>query len=90
MPDLDYSKLSNDNVLKAYEAAISNTYRFAQFYGNSFVAILFLFGAKISTSGNILENWKIIIIFLTALCILFIAHRSQISGTYSTLKDILS
>lgn len=89
-PNLNYSKLSNDNVLKVYEAAISNTYRFAQFYGNTFVAMSFLLGAKIYSSANILESWEIIIIMLVALIILFIAHRSQLSSTYSILKEILS
>ena len=89
-PSLDYSKLSDVNVLNAYEAAISNTYRFAQFYGNMFVAILFLFCAKFYTLSNLLESWKIIIVVVITLVILFIAHRSQISATYSTLEKILS
>ena len=87
---MDYSKLSDEKVLKAYEAAISNTYRFAQFYGNTFVALFFLVGAKIWVTDILLANWLIAIIVVIALVALFIAHRGQLSGTYSILEQILS
>ena len=87
---MNYSKLSDENVLNAYAAAISNTYRFAQFYGNMFIAILFLFGAKFYNSGSLIESWEIITVAVITLVILFIAHRSQISATFSIIKDILS
>lgn len=89
-PDFDVSKLKDEKALKAYEAAISNTYRFAQFYGNTFVALLFLTAARAWATGGLLTNVPVVVIVLIALVVLFIAHRWQLEQTYSTIQKILS
>jgi hypothetical protein len=90
-PPFDFSKLkSDDKVLKAYEAAISNTYRFAQSYGNTFVALLFVAVAKTWAAGGPLAGGPVMIVIGISLIVLFIVHRQQLRDSYATIGGILS
>ena len=89
-PTLDWSKLSDANVHAAFREAINNTYRFAQFYGNMFVAFFILIGFRIYRSILVENGWPTTIIFIVALVCLFIAHRKQLGQTYETLSKILT
>lgn len=88
--DLDYSKLANKETLAAFNEAISNTYRFSQFYGNSFVALTFLSLQKLIVTANLQKDWAIIVVMIVSLLVLFFAHRNQLRETYKALSQILS
>jgi len=89
-PDFDYSKLTDPNVLKSFEATIANTYRFAQFYGNAFVALLFLTAARAWGSGTLVVLNPVFGIIVASLVVLFVAHRQQLTQAYQTIRDVLT
>ena len=89
-PNLDYSKLTNENTLGVFNEAIANTYRFAQFYGNMLVSVVLLLLAKLWFSSDILDQWLVFAVMSLAVLVLFIAHRSQLDETYKKLGQILT
>lgn len=88
-PKFDFSKLKDPNVLKSFEATISNTYRFAQFYGNAFIALSFLAVMRAWGSGTLGYKKPVFVIIVASLIVLFVAHRQQLRQTYETIGEIL-
>lgn len=87
---LDYSKLSNADTLSAFNQAIANQYRFAQFYGNTCLAVLLLLVARVAFSPWSWADWNVLLVAVATVVVLFLAHRKQLSDTYATLERILS
>ena len=87
--DLNWSKLS-DKKTAAFDRAVNNTYRFAQFYGNMFIATLILVASRIITFSIAGNGWPTTLILVVALFCLFLAHRYQLRQTYNTLNEILT
>ena len=82
---LDFSKLKDEHTLNAFNAAIGNTYRFAQFYGNMAIAIIVYAVFESRHSGMS----GLIFVLLLLFVILFWSHRSELANTYSTIGQIL-
>ena len=82
---LDFSKLKDEHTLNAFNAAIGNTYRFAQFYGNMAIAIIVyaVFEARHSGMSSLL------FVHFSLFAILFWSHRSELANTYTTIGQIL-
>lgn len=89
-PPFDVSKLKDPSVLKAYEASISNTYRFAQFYGNAFISLSFLAAMRAWGTWTVGASKPVSVIIVLSLIVLFVAHRQQLRQTYRTIGAILS
>ena len=87
-PALDYSKLAEENTLAAFNEAIANTYRFAQFHGNMFISMLMLAASKFWFRLN-LAQWPLYVMLGTTLVILFFAHRRQLGQTYEKLGQLI-
>ena len=82
---LDFSKLKDEHTLNAFNAAIGNTYRFAQFYGNMAIAIIVydVFESRQSGVSSLL------FVHFALFAILFWSHRSELANTYMTIGQIL-
>ena len=82
---LDYSKLKDEHTLNAFNAAIGNTYRFAQFYGNMAIAIIVYSVFEFFHSGMSSLHFVHFSLFV----ILFWSHRSELANTYTTIGQLL-
>ena len=90
-PDLNYRALTDRAVLGAFKEAVANVYRFSQFYGNMFVALLLLtilkFGLDLS---SICAQPALFALSLAGTVVLFLSHRRSLSQTYSRMTEILT
>jgi len=90
-PDLNMERLKDANVRAAYEQAVSNVYRFSQFYGNMFVSVAGLIVLKFGVDSNLIsKQWELFVLMFAAAVILFISHRRGLAETYKTISKILS
>ena len=89
-PTFDFKKLNDPNVLKSFEAVISNTYRFAQFYGNAFIALSLLAVLRAWSTWTLGMSKSVFGIIVLSLVVLFVAHRQQLKQTYEKMGLILS
>jgi hypothetical protein len=70
---------------------VANVYRFSQFYGNMFVALLLLTVLKWGLSPSQIAGQRaLFVLALMGTAILFLSHRRSLSETYSRLTDILT
>jgi len=89
-PTLNYRRLGDPAVLAAFKEAISATYRFSQFYGNIFVALLVFLVAKYAVDpAQIVANWPLFILTCFATVVLFVSHARALKETYQRLSEIL-
>ncbi len=88
-PGLRYSKLNEESVLSAFKEALANTYRFAQFYGNMFIALVFLILARFHSPASVVSEPILFSLLLGTLVVLFFSHRTELRNTYSVLEQIL-
>ena len=89
-PDLDYSKLKDKETRNAFKEVISNRYRFAQFYGNTLVALMFFGALRVASYDSPpLSRW-VSVLLAGALLVLFVQHRRSLAETYTDLKKVLS
>jgi len=89
-PDLDFSKLTEEHTLKAFNEAIANTFRFSQFYGNLLVGIVLLLAGKCWSKFDLTNEWLVYSILVITIMVLFLSHRRALDQTYKTLEKILS
>ena len=89
-PSFKYSSITDPSVHEAFKDAISNTYRFAQSYGNMSMsfAIFLLFKYAIARH-SINAQLSIFFIICTIVIILFICYRSYLRTTYEAIDEIL-
>ena len=78
-PSLDYAKLTDKETRAAFDESIANTYRFAQFYGNLFIAMSMLTITTVSFGSSKL-HWSLYVTLLATLLVLFFAHRGQLES----------
>ena len=89
-PTLDFSRLAEEGKLNAFNEAIANTYRFAQFYGNMAVSVVLVLIGRLMQDEKPQEDLRIYVVFCLTIVVLFLSHRKQLEQTYSTLGKILS
>ena len=89
-PTLDYSKLTDEHTLNAFNEAIANTFRFSQFYGNMFVAMALLLAGKCWSGFDPKNEWLVYSVLAITIVVLFCSHRRQLDQTYKRLAQILS
>ena len=86
---VDYSKLTDEHVLSAFQAAISNVYRFAQFNGNMFLGLAFLLVARsCDQPSKVIQGWPITALLVVCLIALWFAHKSNLEQTFEVLNQI--
>jgi len=88
--EIDYSKLADKDKMEAFKGVIENLYRYTQFYGNMFVSLLVLIGARLFSAPQSAILTAVNILLLVALIVLFIAHRRSLGQTYLRIGQILS
>ncbi len=90
-PPLNYRALTDTTVLGAFKEAVANVYRFSQFYGNMFVALLLLTVLKFGLGpSSIRAQSALFALSASGVVILFLSHRRSLSETYSRLAEILT
>ncbi len=86
----DYRSLTDPEKRAAFSEVVTNKYRFSQFYGNGFLALLLLVGLRTYAGISPFANWALLALFTLALAVLFAQHRGQLSGTNEAVRQILS
>jgi len=87
---IPYNKLNNKNIT-VFKEAIANTYRYYEFYGNMFIALLSLLVSRCFYYTPFLINInKINFIIIALLFFLFFASRDSLKRTYPTINSILN
>jgi hypothetical protein len=87
---LDYSKLKDPSVRDAFTAAVENTYRFAQAYGNMAVSFFCLLFLKYGPGGtDFRTGYLLFLIILGVVVVLGIYHRNYLKISYQVLNNIL-
>lgn len=89
-PDLDFSQLKCEQTRAAFSEAVANTYRYAQFYGNTMLAVVCLALAKLYNDRSWAGQAGLYFALILGAVILFCAHRAQLKDTYRTSRQILS
>ncbi len=90
-PELKYRALTDAAVLGAFKEAVANVYRFSQFHGNMFVALLLLTVLKFGPEPSSIRTQPVLFaLSVSGAVILFFSHRRSLSDTYSRLTDILT
>jgi hypothetical protein len=85
----NYGKFIEKDRKSALEDLIANKYRFYQFYGNTMVALLFLFIARFNYA-NAWEKRGLLIINVLAVILLFLASRDALKDMFNTYLSIVA
>lgn len=85
-PLLDFSQLQER--LSAFDLAVEHYYRYYQFYGNTFVALPFLYGCRLAVDGGSVFGWSTLG-FLVLEVVLFAASRDSLRRYYSRASQLL-
>jgi hypothetical protein len=89
-PKLNHARLREPDVLAAYVTAISNTYRFYQFYGNITLATAFYLFVKYYFGGvDFHKDKPVLDIASVVFVLLSVQTVLQLRGAYKVLEGIL-
>jgi hypothetical protein len=88
--DLSYAALRDAGVREAFHQAVTNVYRFAQFYGNMFIGVLLLVTIKILISPIFIVLKPILTgMLVISLFLLHLAYRRQLDQTFVVTSELV-
>ena len=88
-PDIDYGKLSDQDIREAFDILINEQYRYAQSYGNFFLSLLFLLATKYFFSNiNISTQRPLMIIILTSDLLMLICYGIYLNKAHKSLNNL--
>ena len=74
----NYRKLLTEEGLSVFNEIVNNTYRYYQFYGNTFISLIFLLIVRYTVGGISVCNEKFLfVVNLIALLVLFLQSRNS-------------
>ena len=87
-PSWQYDLIASEPRRKVFEALVENKYKFYQFYGNSFAAIVVLMISH-RLAGNV-ARWPVglWVILGLSLLVLLCSARSQLADFYASASDL--
>ena len=88
-PDIDYEKMSDQNIREAFDIIINEQYRYAQSYGNFFLSLLFLLATKFFFSNiDIRTQWPLMTIILTTDLLMLICYGIYLNKAHESLINL--
>lgn len=86
-PAWDFSRLQ-ENVV-AFDVLVDIHYRYYQFYGNSLVAVVFMYGARVLRLASWTDRLWSGLVFLAVAAILFLGSRDTLAKYYIRSEQLL-
>lgn len=76
-PRINYGKLTNKDVLAAFEGTIENNYRYYQYYANAFVALVGAIAFYLWRGAGH-QSWLVWAVIVIVLVVLLFASRNEL------------